>query len=328
VLQVAGAADALGLPEARAKVDSILLPALFSRLHEVAREQCTDKKDNAFLADILTGGHLLGHPVLAFADLPCFSGRDKESLQREYQLCGSSIVVQTEDCEGEVIDEATLDEQNPTNNGFLNAPADGFVVIRGDDLMDTHCGDQLVHRPPVRARAIRSGSTSVLQLGELGSPLETNVETIANALDLPESGTFEIVVERFGTPYDLAAIGPAQMELFRITLNQAAVFPISCTGSWGGSCEDEEGPFGVSGSFQLTISAGGTVAGSYSGSASRSISGTVDEDGTLNANASGSAGACTWQGTLRFDCGGVSGSGTWNCGDGVSGGDWSFGGGL
>jgi len=56
------------------------------------------------------------------------------------------------------------------------------------------------------------------------------------------------------------------------------------------------------------------VTGTYAGDASGSITGTFSPNGEFLADANGTAGACTWTGTLTFSGPVIHVSGTWNCG--------------
>ncbi len=80
-------------------------------------------------------------------------------------------------------------------------------------------------------------------------------------------------------------------------------------GTLAGEWRGEINGFYVSGSFAVNISADGTVEGSYSGTQSDSISGSVTDGGNLNAQ--GSAGLCNWNGRIKSMDGRLSGSGTW-----------------
>jgi hypothetical protein len=94
-------------------------------------------------------------------------------------------------------------------------------------------------------------------------------------------------------------------------------FSGSFSGTWSGDCYGN-----ISGSFSITISISGEVTGSYTGDESGSINGTVGNDGTFQATGSGSAGTCSWIGSMRTTTQGFSGSGSWSCFDECDG-SWS-----
>jgi hypothetical protein len=77
------------------------------------------------------------------------------------------------------------------------------------------------------------------------------------------------------------------------------------SGEWSG------GTMGVNveGTFSLSISADGTITGTFSGFESGNITGTLSPSGEINAK--GSAGFSDWSGQLSIEDGRLSGSGTW-----------------
>lgn len=76
----------------------------------------------------------------------------------------------------------------------------------------------------------------------------------------------------------------------------------SMSGSWSSHL--------ASGTFQVSVSPYGTVTGSYAGTLSGTLSGSVSADGSFQA--SGSAGAASWSGTVSGSTGSLSASGTWS----------------
>ena len=90
------------------------------------------------------------------------------------------------------------------------------------------------------------------------------------------------------------------------------------SGTWSGRCNDDD----IRGAFSIVASSSGSVSGSYSGDDSGPISGAVSNSGTLAAAASGTAGECTWSGSIRRSNRSLSGNGTWTCPENC-GGTWS-----
>jgi hypothetical protein len=95
-----------------------------------------------------------------------------------------------------------------------------------------------------------------------------------------------------------------------LTVTTSNSFKGSLQGSWSGACDSE----GVGGGFSITIDANGNVTGSYYGSDSGSIVGTVDVGG--NFSASGVAGGYVWLGTFSLVNNSLNGSGTWSGSEG------------
>lgn len=86
-------------------------------------------------------------------------------------------------------------------------------------------------------------------------------------------------------------------------------------GEWNG----EASGMPVNGTFPVSISDDGKVAGSFSGFAEGTITGTISASGEIRAQ--GSAGLGEWIGNLRTANGVLSGSGSWKGYGG--GGTWS-----
>jgi hypothetical protein len=84
----------------------------------------------------------------------------------------------------------------------------------------------------------------------------------------------------------------------------------SYSGEWTGTC----GESAIDGSFQMCVTAEGGVNGFYSGADSGNLSGTVQQSGGFQTGA-GSAGSCSWSGSLLQ----TSGGGSWTCSGGSTG---------
>jgi len=105
-----------------------------------------------------------------------------------------------------------------------------------------------------------------------------------------------------------AAIASAENENF-------SVYKGNLLGEWSG----EVSGMPVNGTFSVSISDDGKVAGSFSGFEEGTISGTVSASGEIIAQ--GSAGLGEWIGKIRASNGVLSGSGSWKGYGG--GGTWS-----
>jgi hypothetical protein len=103
-----------------------------------------------------------------------------------------------------------------------------------------------------------------------------------------------------------------------------AVFPGSISGSWSGYCVHHGYSYPESGEFSVTIDANGIVSGTFWGSDSGPISGSVTCAGDFSAMA-GYSGECSWRGNLTRANGSLSASGSYFCflGEESCSGGWS-----
>jgi hypothetical protein len=81
----------------------------------------------------------------------------------------------------------------------------------------------------------------------------------------------------------------------------------SLAGTWSGTC----GSMSVKGTFTMTIADGCRVTGSYSGSDSGSLSGSVGSTGSLSAASGEGGGGIKWGGSITRSGGVLNGTGTW-----------------
>jgi hypothetical protein len=310
-LDIAAMSQEFAVPEAEATIFQELFPALFGRLREVAREACDEDENNSFLRDILTGGHALGHPIAPIPEMPPFTGFPQPEVVDEMHRCGSSVFVEAKTTQNELLDSDTIGLAS--ESGSIRVIENGRIVLTSDILGFT-CGG-IVQRPPIRVRAEVPNTLPVVQLGTLSGQMTINVATTLSSL--PEIGNepprnFDLVIERDRSVCGIDAAGA--IELCRVQVNTTG-FEGSMQGTWTGGCSS--GP--VSGTFAIHIARDGTVIGSYDGSAAGTIDGAVTSNGTLDASANGSAGPCTWSGSMSITGGILSGSGSWSCDAGCSG---------
>ena len=304
-LDIAAMSQEFAVPEAEATIFQELFPALFARLREVAREACDEDENNSFYLDILTGGHLLAHPITPVPEMPAFTGFPEPEIVDEMHRCGSSVVAQAKTAQDEILDSATiaLDGQP----GSIRVTETGKIVLTGD-VLPFNCGG-IISRPPLRVRAEIPDNLPVVALGTLSGQMTVNVAATLSSLPRPGGETardFDIVIER-----DRAVCGidaPGVIELCRISVNTEG-FEGAMSGTWSGSCEDG----GVGGTFSIVVARDGSVTGTYEGGASGTISGAVTANGSFDASANGSAGSCTWSGSMSLAGGALSGSGSWSC---------------
>jgi hypothetical protein len=87
--------------------------------------------------------------------------------------------------------------------------------------------------------------------------------------------------------------------------NNTAKYQGTLSGEWSGQVRSEN----PNGTFSMTISADGTISGSFSGFESGFIIGTLSSEGKINAK--GSAGFSDWSGQVSVENGRLFGSGTW-----------------
>lgn len=318
VTTLAALADEFELPSARERIEQELMPALFARLREVAGDACEEDENNALLGDILSGGHLLNHPISADAQMPSFTGFSQSDLLDQYHRCGSTLVLETRAAQGGVIMSATVGEGgNPT--GDVTVINNGTIVIE-DNLLALMCGQTLA-RDVVKVIAEIPNSLPVVQLGELNTSMNVNVAATLNALPTDEPQPFDLVFRRDRSQCGIDNGGTPTIELYRVHVNVLGAIGAG-GGTWVGACTSGE----VSGTFSFQIDNQGRVTGSYGGSASGSIDGVVNGSGTFNAAANGTAGPCSWSGTINgVGNNGLTGSGTWSCGGAGCSGTWSLG---
>jgi hypothetical protein len=227
----------------------------------------------------------------------------------EVHRCASGVLVEARTGQGEVLDSGRV---AAGASGQTRVTADGKVVLTSD-ILNFLCGGVL-NRPPIRVRAELPSQLPVVSLGTLSAPLTVDISsTLAG---LPQSNgepprEFDLVIERDRPVCGIG--GEGVVELCRIHVNTMG-FEGSMSGVWSGGCPVG----GVSGTFQIAIDREGTVTGTYDGSASGDITGTVTTNGSLSAVASG--GPCDWTGTLSLAGGNLTGSGSWTCAADCSGG--------
>lgn len=311
-------ADEFEVASARSKLEQELMPALFARLREVAGNACEDDENNALLSDILSGGHLLNHPIAPTADMPGFTGFSQSDLLDQYHRCGSTLVFETRAAQGGVIMSATVGEGgNP--NGDVTVINNGTIAIE-DNLLPLMCGQTLA-RDVVKVIAEIPNQLPVVQLGALNTSMNVNVASTLNALPIDEPQPFDLVFTRDRAQCGIDNGGVTNIELYRVRVNVLGAIGAG-GGVWTGDCTSGA----VSGTFSIEIDNQGRVTGGYGGSASGSIEGVVNGSGTFNASANGTAGPCSWSGTVSgVGNNGLTGSGTWSCGGAGCSGTWSLG---
>ena len=83
----------------------------------------------------------------------------------------------------------------------------------------------------------------------------------------------------------------------------------SANGIWNGSCSGQQ----PSGTFEVEVDSSGMVTGKLKGDSTGTIAGVLSASGSLNAQATGTAGNCPWTGTLTKVGNSLTGSGQWSC---------------
>jgi len=307
-LEVAGLAGAFGATEAETTIYTELFPALFARLHEVARDGCGENEDNTFYLDMLTGGHERNHPIAA-RELPPFSGLVEAELVDELHRCASAVGIESRTSQGTLLASGSV--PLTSRQGEVRVTSDGRVNLTSD-ILNFLCGGVLL-RPAITVRAEVPGMLPGVQLGALSGTFGVDIAAVVSALPQIEGEppmSFDLVLERERSVCGVGSAGP--IELCRLNVNTSG-YVGEMEGVWSGGCP--EGP--LSGEFSITVGLDGTVTGTYTGSASGDITGNVALTGSLDAVASG--GPCDWTGTVSFSGGVFSGSGSWNCGGGCAG---------
>jgi hypothetical protein len=299
---------------AQTRIEQELMPALFARLREVAAGACEEDENNGLLADILTGGHLLRHPIAPTPDMPFFTGFSQAELLDQLHRCGSRLTFEARSPQGDLIDTASIEGGTATS---ITVIKDGRLAIQ-DELLPIMCGDVLA-RDVVRVFAEIPGTLPTAPLGTLDGDRTIDVASVLTALPGDEPGNFSLVFTRDRSQCGIDNGGVTTMELYRTSVTVLGGAG-SGGGTWQGNCT--EGP--LSGTFEVTIDNDGNVTGTYAGGASGQITGTVNGSGTFNASASGAAGICTWAGTISGFGSNLAGSGTWG-GCGSCSGTWIFG---
>ena len=288
------------------RINNEVFPALFARLHEVATAACDVEENNSFLLDIITGGFALGHPIIVAREVPSFSGLTADAVIDETLRCGSSLLVEAKASDNLLLGSTTVVIGEGT--GSVRVTDNGKLVIT-DNMLGFTCNG-IVSRPPIRVRAEVPAHLPIVQLGTLSGTTTINIASTLNALPEEEPGepadNFEIIIERDRNVCGIEAEGT--IELARIHVNTTG-FLGTMSGLWSGGCPG--GP--VNGTFSVQIHSDRTVTGQYDGHASGTIEGVVSSNGTFDASANGTAGACTWSGSLNLAGGTVNGSGSWNC---------------
>jgi hypothetical protein len=179
-----------------------------------------------------------------------------------------------------------------------------------DDMLGFTCGG-VVSRPPITVRAEIPEHLPGVPLGNFSGTKTINVATTLAQLPAPEEGelpsSFDLVIERARSVCNIEE--PGTIEVCRIHVDTTG-FLGAMEGLWSGNCPG--GP--VSGTFAVEIHSDRTVTGGINGATTGFIEGTVSTNGTFDATANGTAGECTWSGSLNLNGGAVNGSGTWSCG--------------
>jgi hypothetical protein len=305
VTELVALADEFELPDVRTRIQNELLPAIFGVLRDVASDACSEDHNNALLGDILSGGHLLNHPIVPDAQMPPFTGFAQPDLLEQYHRCGSSLAMEAESAQGNLVDAISVDEDNPTG-ASITVIRDGRISIT-DDMIGLMCG-QVLARDVVRVFAEIPNTLPSAPLGTLVGDRVIDVASTLGALPGDEPGDFDLVFTRDRTQCGFDNGGSPTIEVYRVHVHVLGGAG-SGTGTWGSGCTNP----GPGGTFEITIDNDGNVTGTYAGTHSGTITGTVNGAGTFNASASGTAGGCTWSGTISGFGANLTGSGGWDC---------------
>ena len=303
VTELKALADEFELPGPSERIEDELFPALFARLREVAANACEEDENSGLLADILTGGHSLNHPIAPTAQMPPFTGLSQAELLDQYHRCGSSLSFETRSPQGDVIDNVSVAGETSAS---ITVIKDGRIAIE-DNLLGLMCGDVLA-RDEVRVFAEIPNTLPTAPLGIFNGNRTIDVANVLDALPGDEAVDFDLVFTRNRSQCGIDNGGVPTIELYRMHVRVLGGAG-SGSGAWGSSCSDPE----PGGTFEVTIDNDGTVTGTYTGTHTGTITGTVNGAGTFNATASGTAGGCTWSGVISGFGANLSGSGGWNC---------------
>jgi len=313
VTELKALADEFELSAPSERIDGELFPALFTRLREVAGDACEEDGNSGLLADILTGGHALNHPVAPTPQMPSFTGFTQAELLDQYHRCGSTLAFEARSPQGDLIDNVSIAGETSASVTVIK---DGKIAIE-DDLLGLMCGDVLA-RDQVKLFAEIPNTLPTAPLGTFNGDRTIDVASVLNTLPGDQPGDFDLVFTRDRSQCGIDNGGVPTIELYRMHVRVLGGAG-SGGGIWGSSCSDP----GPGGTFAVTIDNDGNVTGTYSGTHSGTITGTVNGAGTFNATASGTAGGCTWAGVISGFGSNLTGEGGWDC-DNCSGG-WRFG---
>lgn len=303
VTELKALADEFELSGPSERIDEELFPALFARLREVAANACEEDRNSGLLADILTGGHSLNHPISPTAQMPPFTGFSQSELLEQYHRCGSSLSFETRSTQGDLIDNTSIAGETSAS---ITVVKDGHITIE-DDLLGLMCGDVLA-RDEVRLFAEIPHTLPTAPLGTFNGNRTIDVAGVLTTLPGDEAGDFDLVFTRDRSQCGIDNGGVPTIELYRVHVRVLGGAG-SGTGTWGGGCGGQS----PGGTFEITIDNDGNVTGTYAGTHSGTITGTVNGAGTFNASASGTAGGCTWSGTIGGFGANLTGSGGWDC---------------
>ncbi len=309
VTELLALASEFELSSASERITDELFPALFARLREVAGEACEEDQNSGFLADILTGGHVLNHAIGAVPQMPPYTGFTQAEVLEQYHRCGSSLSFEARSPQGDLIDSITIEGGTQAT---ITVIKDGQIAIE-DNLLGLMCGNALA-RDEVRLFAEIPNTLPTAALGTFSDDRTLDVASVLDALPGDEPVDFDLVFTRDRSQCAIDNGGVPTIELYRTHVRVLGGAGTG-TGTWGGCTS-------ASGTFECTIDNDGHVTGTYAGTHSGTITGTVNGAGTFEATASGTAGGCTWQGTISGFGANLRGSGSFDCG--TCGGGWAF----
>ena len=313
VTELKALADEFELSASSERIVEELFPALFARLREVAASACEEDENNALLGDILSGGRLLNHPVTPDGQMPNFTGFPQSELLDQFHRCGSTIDLEARAAQGGVIMSTTVGEGGGSG-GSVTVVNNGIIAVE-DHILGLLCGQTLA-RDVVNVIAEIPNHLPVVQLGALNTAMNVNVASILDQLPIDEPQPFDLVFTRTRKQCGIDDGGVPTIELYRVHVNVLGAAGAG-SGTWAGGCPSGS----VSGTFTMEIDNDGNVTGTYAGSASGTIVGTVTPSGVFDASASGTAGPCSWSGNISGFGSTLTGSGSWSCGSvGCSGG--------
>ncbi len=207
----------LGLDATEQKIETELMPALFARLREVARDACEEDGNTSLLLDILSGGDLLRHPLGVGRSMPPYTGLSAEDLYGEVHRCGSRLSFTSTGSAGEHVDDLLVGGVITT--GAIAATADGHIDIE-DDLASINCGRGVFAGDVVNVAAVIPGVVSV-PLGVLDGNRTISMASVQGALPGDTLTAFDLVFTREREQCDLPATGSPTIELYRVTVQVA-----------------------------------------------------------------------------------------------------------
>lgn len=239
-VELLGHAVLLGLEEAEGKVKGELLPPLLDKLHEAAYAECRSRGEQAYLADILSGGRLLRHPLptsLAGSAgvttqtlnyVPAWANFSGEDVARDIQYCASRMTLEVFTAVPEKIDALTRTLKGgdaPGTHEQISAetrsPVEGSWILSGDIKafrcapVDRVSEDELV----IRLNGVELERAPHTNGAFLTSPIDLEIESALQkaGIDTQQKASYPLEIYREGEACD-GLYGDSRFKLFTIDI--------------------------------------------------------------------------------------------------------------